>query len=132
MRGLSLVRCPFSVRIEDLYGNITTCGNVYRNTILPLSVLAASVTFLVVFLCLDLCLSDIVLFSNILKQLPRSSTKRRVNLADKIDSLGSEMPVAYSECRKHKRICRVHTSSSRCNNCNRYNSMYDVRLTELE
>ena len=66
------------------------------------------------------------------KQPRLSSTDRRKELADKIDLVGSEMPVACSECRKHKRTCLVHTSSGRCNHCNRHNSVCDVRVTEAE
>jgi hypothetical protein len=42
------------------------------------------------------------------------------------------MPIAYSECRKNKRKYLVYTSSSRYNNYNCYNAVYDIRITEAE
>ena len=66
------------------------------------------------------------------KQPKLNSTDRRKDLANKIDVLGTEMPVVCSECRKNNRVCLVHTSSGRCNYCNRHNSTCDVRITESE
>lgn len=52
----------------------------------------------------------------------RNSTERRLDLAVFIDLYGDVMPVACSNCREAKRVCRVHISSGRCSECNRSNA----------
>jgi hypothetical protein len=37
-----------------------------------------------------------------------------------------------SNCAKHSLVCKVHLRSGKCNNCNRKNIKYDIKVTQLE
>ena len=63
----------------------------------------------------------------------KSSTVRRQDLADFIDSRGKEMVRKCSRCRSSGKACRVHLRSGMCSNCVRRNyTDCDVRVTEAE
>lgn len=66
------------------------------------------------------------------KKASSNSTDRRETLATFIEKHGDVMPRACSECREHRRVCRVHVRSGRCGQCNLHNSKCDIRITENE
>ena len=67
------------------------------------------------------------------KSASSSSTLRRLDLANFIDSFGDVMPVACRNCRENGLVCRVHIRSGRCNECNRSNSKTcNIRISENE
>jgi septal ring factor EnvC (AmiA/AmiB activator) len=75
-----------------------------------------------------------VLEALIMPKAPSSnSTARRLHLATVIDTFGSVMPVACSNCRSAGLVCKVHVRSGRCNECNRSNAKNcNIRISENE
>ncbi|GIZ47209.1 hypothetical protein CKM354_001030800 [Cercospora kikuchii] len=61
-----------------------------------------------------------------------SSTSRRHRLADFLDLQGTIMVRACSTCAKHKRVCKVHTRSGKCNECVRRGQRCDIKVTKSE
>ena len=63
----------------------------------------------------------------------KSSTDRRKDLSNFIQSQGREMVRKCSRCRKDGKVCKVHIRSGMCGTCvlNNYSDC-DVRVTELE
>ena len=66
------------------------------------------------------------------KQQPPSSTVRRSNLADFVDSFGTVMVQKCEACVKNRRVCKVHVRSGKCSECLRRNQRCNVRVTESE
>lgn len=62
----------------------------------------------------------------------RTSTERRHDLADFLDSFGDTMVKKCSTCVLHRRVCKVHVRSGRCNECVRRNQRCDVGVTQSE
>ncbi|KAI7205651.1 hypothetical protein KC333_g9370 [Hortaea werneckii] len=62
----------------------------------------------------------------------RTSTQRRLELAEVIDTFGDTMVKKCSTCAKHNRVCKVHVRSGRCNECTRRNQRCDVKVTQNE
>ena len=62
----------------------------------------------------------------------RTSTERRLKLADFIDTFGDTMVQKCSGCAKNNRVCKVHLRSGKCNHCNRMNLRCDVKVTQSE
>lgn len=62
----------------------------------------------------------------------RTSTERRLELADFIDTFGDTMVQKCSSCAKHNLVCKVHLRSGKCNYCNRKNLRCDVKVTQSE
>lgn len=66
------------------------------------------------------------------KSSTENSTTRRHKLAAFIDDFGETMVKSCSTCRKHKRVCKVHTRSGKCSECLRRGQRCDVRVTQSE
>lgn len=61
-----------------------------------------------------------------------SSTVRRRNLANFIDSSGNTMVKACSTCVLHSRVCKVHIRSGKCSECLRRGQRCDLRVSQSE
>jgi len=66
------------------------------------------------------------------KSQPKSSTTRRKQLADFVNSSGDIMVKACSTCVKHGRVCKVHVRSGKCSACRRRGQHCNLQVTHSE
>ena len=76
--------------------------------------------------------SSLSKFPTMPKQPQLSSTLRRQQLYEFVESYGEVMVKKCSTCVKHSRVCRVHVRSGKCSECLRRGQRCDVKVTESE
>ena len=71
--------------------------------------------------------------SRVSKQKKSSSTVRRHNLGNYVETYGDIMPTKCTPCKEAGRVCRVHVRSGRCGACNNTNNTgCDIQVTASE